>query len=84
LIVHAHESGKTPDLSFVDFSAYFVDENGEHAIQEKAEFVRENGQWIYTRAVRTGPAPFKSSTPKAGRNDPCPCGSGRKYKHCCL
>ena len=22
--------------------------------------------------------------PKAGRNDPCPCGSGRKYKHCCL
>jgi len=23
-----------------------------------------------------------SSVPKAGRNDPCPCGSGRKYKHC--
>jgi uncharacterized protein YecA (UPF0149 family) len=22
--------------------------------------------------------------PKAGRNDPCPCGSGRKYKQCCL
>jgi len=22
--------------------------------------------------------------PKAGRNDPCPCGSGRKYKRCCL
>ena len=21
--------------------------------------------------------------PKAGRNDPCPCGSGRKYKKCC-
>jgi uncharacterized protein YecA (UPF0149 family) len=21
---------------------------------------------------------------KAGRNDPCPCGSGRKYKHCCM
>jgi tetratricopeptide (TPR) repeat protein len=24
-----------------------------------------------------------ASTMKAGRNDPCPCGSGRKYKHCC-
>jgi len=24
-----------------------------------------------------------SANPKAGRNDPCPCGSGRKYKHCC-
>lgn len=22
--------------------------------------------------------------PKSGRNDPCPCGSGKKYKHCCL
>ena len=22
--------------------------------------------------------------PKAGRNAPCPCGSGKKYKHCCL
>ena len=21
---------------------------------------------------------------KPGRNDPCPCGSGRKYKHCCI
>jgi hypothetical protein len=22
--------------------------------------------------------------PKTARNDPCPCGSGKKYKHCCL
>jgi SEC-C motif-containing protein len=84
LVVHAHEIGKTPDIAFVDFSAFFTDENGEHSLQEKAEFVREKGQWIYTRAVRTGPAPFKSTAPKAGRNEPCPCGSGKKYKHCCL
>ena len=25
----------------------------------------------------------RRETPKVGRNDPCPCGSGRKYKHCC-
>ena len=25
-----------------------------------------------------------NDTHKAGRNDPCPCGSGKKYKHCCL
>jgi len=28
--------------------------------------------------------PFTRSAPKAGRNQPCPCGSGRKYKKCCL
>ena len=26
--------------------------------------------------------PFVRSTPKVGRNEPCPCGSGKKYKHC--
>lgn len=28
-------------------------------------------------------APLVRSTPKVGRNDPCPCGSGKKYKKCC-
>lgn len=28
-------------------------------------------------------APMRRHTPKVGRNEPCPCGSGRKYKHCC-
>lgn len=28
------------------------------------------------------PAPIKAET-KIGRNDPCPCGSGKKYKKCC-
>lgn len=38
-----------------------------------------------------GPAPVQAvadakggTRPKVGRNDPCPCGSGKKYKHCCL
>ena len=26
---------------------------------------------------------YVRSQPKVGRNDPCPCGSGKKYKHCC-
>jgi hypothetical protein len=29
------------------------------------------------------PQPVSRATPKIGRNEPCPCGSGRKYKHCC-
>ena len=27
--------------------------------------------------------PYKRESPKVGRNDPCPCGSGKKYKKCC-
>lgn len=38
------------------------------------------------KLVRRGASegrPPKASTAKAGRNDPCPCGSGKKYKKCC-
>ena len=28
-------------------------------------------------------SPFRRSMPKVGRNDPCPCGSGKKFKQCC-
>ena len=41
----------------------------------------------YWLARRTPPtpqsAPYTRVEPKVGRNDPCPCGSGRKYKKCC-
>lgn len=29
------------------------------------------------------PQTYRRATPKVGRNDPCPCGSGKKYKYCC-
>jgi preprotein translocase subunit SecA len=30
------------------------------------------------------PQPVRNKGPKVGRNDPCPCGSGKKYKQCCM
>lgn len=35
-----------------------------------------------TRAARFHVEPVRRDTPKVGRNDPCPCGSGRKFKQC--
>jgi preprotein translocase subunit SecA len=32
---------------------------------------------------RQKPVTFRREAPKVGRNDPCPCGSGKKYKNCC-
>jgi len=37
----------------------------------------------YTNKVETSPKPIKAKS-KIGRNSPCPCGSGKKYKKCCL
>jgi len=35
------------------------------------------------RAIEAAAAPVRREVPKVGRNDPCPCGSGKKYKKCC-
>lgn len=37
----------------------------------------------YLRAVEGKGTPYRHASGKIGRNDPCPCGSGRKYKKCC-
>jgi uncharacterized protein YecA (UPF0149 family) len=36
------------------------------------------------RALAPGWLPAPRAARKVGRNDPCPCGSGKKYKKCCL
>jgi SEC-C motif domain protein len=84
LVVHSHAPGLTPDTATVDFSAYGIEDGAEHVLQEKAEFVREGGAWLYTRALREGPEPFRNTAKRPGRNDSCPCGSGKKFKHCCM
>src|SRR6185295_15265893 len=84
LVIHSHEPSHRPDTSFVDFTAYYKEGDKELALHEKAEFQKVEGTWLYTRAVRQGPAPIKTTEAKVGRNDPCPCGSGKKYKQCHL
>lgn len=39
--------------------------------------------WLARRSEAV-PAPIVRGAPRIGRNDPCPCGSGKKYKRCCL
>ena len=36
-----------------------------------------------SEASKAAPRPLRQDSPKVGRNDPCPCGSGKKYKKCC-
>jgi uncharacterized protein len=37
---------------------------------------------VHERMLGSAPT-FRRTVPKTGRNDPCPCGSGKKFKHCC-
>lgn len=51
--------------------------------RRQARWLREaedRERYVPNRKVQT----YRRESPKTGRNDPCPCGSGRKYKKCCL
>ena len=45
--------------------------------------VQRNAGTAVSSASQAHSTTIVRTTPKVGRNDPCPCGSGKKYKHCC-
>jgi preprotein translocase subunit SecA len=47
-----------------------------------AEDIQTASQSASRTAVENHPGTLRNATPKVGRNDSCPCGSGKKYKHC--
>lgn len=49
---------------------------------EKAIFEKEDGQWKFKDGQGVHQGTFVRSEPKVGRNDPCSCGSGKKFKKC--
>ncbi|MBF9000008.1 YchJ family metal-binding protein [Vibrio nitrifigilis] len=73
------ENSPNQDEGFVHFKAHFADHNQTYCLEEKSRFVREHGLWYYI----DGEFPQHQPSTKIGRNDPCPCGSGKKYKKCC-
>jgi len=55
-------------------------------LKEKERKTKEERRDIFSENREEGGEkrqPVKRSQPKVGRNDPCPCGSGKKYKKCC-
>ena len=81
-IIRTEKGGEKDTDGIVDFSATYTRKGLKDIHLEKAHFVKKDGTWLYesgslipTTVVREGE--------KVGRNDPCPCGSGKKYKKCC-
>jgi SEC-C motif domain protein len=74
------EGDETGEVEFV--ARYTVDgEAQEH--HEVALFLRVGKEWRYAGMKPMQGQTVRRETPKVGRNDPCPCGSGKKHKKCC-
>jgi SEC-C motif-containing protein len=85
LIKNTQKGGVDDKTGIVEFVANYKDkETGtELKHHETSLFTRENQLWKFKEGHIHGGQPVKRLEPKIGRNDPCSCGSGKKYKKCC-
>ena len=81
-ILRTEKGTESDEEGIVEFEATYTRKQIRDVHHELAYFKKVNGDWMYsvgqlktTTVVREGA--------KIGRNDPCPCGSGKKYKKCC-
>ncbi|MFN8390745.1 MAG: YchJ family protein [Bdellovibrionota bacterium] len=65
----------------VEFIARFRQDGVEHAHHEISQFKKLNGRWFFVNGHVIPASPAAGG--KVFQNDPCPCGSGKKYKRCC-
>lgn len=66
----------------VRFKAVFRHKGTVQSLTERSRFVRRDDRWYYLDGEYEH-ATQRNGSPKVGRNDPCPCGSGKKLKKCC-
>ena len=81
-ILKTDKGGENDTTGTVEFIASFDMEGQRINHHERALFNKKHGQWYFTDGQIVGET-YTRETPKVGRNEPCPCGSGKKYKHCC-
>ncbi|TRY30049.1 YchJ family protein [Aliiglaciecola sp. M165] len=73
IIINTFETDK------VEFKAIYKEAKQFFMLHENSTFLKEDGFWRY----RDGIIFEDSGLLKPGRNDNCPCGSGKKFKKCC-
>lgn len=81
------EAGQENDTNgMVAFSAHFKEGKHTGKLSERSLFNKIDGEWFYIAGehdVKDKTPLVKTAEMKIGRNDPCHCGSGKKFKKCC-
>lgn len=74
---------KFDNIAWVEFKAHYNYEGKDEVMYENAEFryTSDDGWFFVDGKIQET---VKRESKKIGRNEPCPCGSGKKYKKCCL
>ena len=81
-IVNTKKGGKKDNKGIVEFKAYYTQAGEAYVMNEISRFKKSSGRWLYldglVKSVRK-----LSEQSRQGKNAPCGCGSGKKFKRCC-
>lgn len=82
-IVETIKGEATDTEGEVRFVAHYTANGQPCEHREHSFFQKIDGEWRFIDGEIEATDPIRREEPKVGRNDPCPCGSGKKYKKCC-
>jgi SEC-C motif-containing protein len=74
-VLRCINGGEGDNRGMVEFVASYHLHGKAEQIHELSRFVFEQGRWFYVHG--------DLQQQKVARNEPCPCGSGKKYNRCC-
>lgn len=75
IIAANRDTALSTNKACVEFKATYLEDESLHVMHERSSFLRYQGQWVYTQG--------EQQPTSIGRNQSCPCQSGKKYKQCC-
>ncbi|MBQ0050802.1 MAG: SEC-C domain-containing protein [Treponema sp.] len=83
-ILRTEKGTEADEEGIVEFEATYTEKktNLRDVHHEIGYFKKVNGEWLYS-VGNIKPMTVVREGAKVGRNDPCPCGSGKKFKKCC-
>lgn len=81
-LISSEKGGPEDDAGVVEFVAKYKIKGVTLTHRERSIFRKHNNRWVFVDGQMVNGPPVKRTEPRVGRNEPCPCGSGKKYKRC--
>ncbi len=81
-VLSTKKGGASDAKGIVEFKAYYAKNGEDHVLHEASRFLKNNGRWFYLDGAIKSVGKIIAQS-NEGKNAPCPCGSGKKYKRCC-
>jgi len=81
-IVKTKKGSKKDSKGIVEFKAYYNLEDEPYVMTEISRFIKKSDRWFYLDGVVKSVSKINQQV-NQGKNAPCSCGSGKKFKRCC-